>query len=404
MSRRVVMILAILLSVSPLSAQDPCASITRQGIFDQSRYTNDQSYKEVVDDFVYVSDFQTHDEAIRAGLSVGAIVYGVPLRVGGTFTREQRDTWKHDFESRHRQNIDRASAISSFRTQADPNLLSAWLECIKTTTNALGLKAGLDPLGKRSVFFWVSYNPSGTNDPAPKITSIQLVGLKASQDLKNKTIPNTGIGAYYEVTDSAVAVAITTNSKGTVRAQLDYANYQENVSERISSSALATAGFVVGEIRAFAFSDAKQLEKQGWIECDGRSLQDDKYAELFKALGNAWGSDTPGIAFKISDLRGYFMRGWDHGAKHDPDAANRGAISAAAVTADNVGSLQSFGIQTHSHGTPIPGFGNFSQGDSGGGSHLGITGGTWSTNNAGGAETRPVNVYVLYAIYTGVPK
>ena len=92
------------------------------------------------------------------------------------------------------------------------------------------------------------------------------------------------------------------------------------------------------------------------------------------------------------------------GVEHDPDQASRGAISQGSATEDSVGSLETSAVGSHAHTTPAPRIGDFPEGDSGGGSHAGFIGGTYNTNAAGGAETRPVNVYVMYAIYAGVPQ
>ena len=49
----------------------------------------------------------------------------------------------------------------------------------------------------------------------------------------------------------------------------------------------------------------------GWMECDGRSLDKNTYASLFAIVGYTYGGS--GNTFKLPDLRGEFIRGWDHG-------------------------------------------------------------------------------------------
>jgi hypothetical protein len=46
------------------------------------------------------SEFKTHDEAIKSGLSV---IYGVRLKVGGTFDKAQVDNWKKNELQRTRK-------------------------------------------------------------------------------------------------------------------------------------------------------------------------------------------------------------------------------------------------------------------------------------------------------------
>lgn len=306
--------------------------------------------------------------------------------------------------------VDRNSAVTAFRSQVDANVLSAWLGCIETT-NAQGLKAGIRPIGKNTIYFWLRYIPAGLND-TPHIKSIQLAGLKPSDNLKVNdaiTSSNGGIGSFYEVsgTDSVVAVNITTKNpdRGGIEAHYDYGNHEADVTQRQVNQALVTAGYVVGEIRSFAGpSIPKALQSVGWMECDGRDLQIDQYKALHDVIGGTWGSRVPGITFNLPDLRGYFLRGWSHGSGHDPEASGRGQLNVNGSSGDNVGSFQNSAVGPHDHKTNIPNFQSFSQGDSGGGSHAGIVSGYFTTNTSEGKESRPANVDVIYMIYTGVPQ
>ena len=46
----------------------------------------------------------------------------------------------------------------------------------------------------------------------------------------------------------------------------------------------------------------------GWLLCDGRTLQSDRYPELYAAIGTTYGQDKPG-SFKLPDLRGRVTAG-----------------------------------------------------------------------------------------------
>lgn len=54
----------------------------------------------------------------------------------------------------------------------------------------------------------------------------------------------------------------------------------------------------------------------GWMECDGRILNAVEYPDLFNVIGTSFGAGTDG-EFKLPDLRGEFLRGWDHGRGTD---------------------------------------------------------------------------------------
>jgi microcystin-dependent protein len=178
--------------------------------------------------------------------------------------------------------------------------------------------------------------------------------------------------------------------------------------------------FIVGEIRAFAFPWAENdpLEKAGWLECDGRSLDKHKYKDLEKILGkpagSPWGGDSQSESYRLPDLRGMFLRGWNHASTNDPDASTRKYQYSNISKGDHVGSIQSSANLTHSHDvdmkTDPPGYPIYAK--------LGAVTGSESEisyGNAGGPmlrgqalpqvegrnESRPINASVVFRIYAG---
>src|SRR6185312_12190007 len=156
----------------------------------------------------------------------------------------------------------------------------------------------------------------------------------------------------------------------------------------------------------------------GWMECDGRTLNASDYPELFKALGNSFGTTNIGATFKIPDLRGVFVRGWNHGSGADPEASSRGPADPSnphpgwtGAQGDAVGSRQGDALLNHVH--QIQGFhleasgGNGFDGsglDTNSNRNSGYTrlfNTTGSTAGTSQNETRPRNVALMYVIYTG---
>lgn len=143
--------------------------------------------------------------------------------------------------------------------------------------------------------------------------------------------------------------------------------------------------------------------------CDGRTLQQSQYNELFQVIGYFYGGQDG--QFQLPDYRGYFLRGLALNSQQDPGFNERTAVGQG--TSDGVGSTQDCMVQTHEHkytdypnqGTPAgsqggsptsqPNPNNFTSGlfaDSSG------------ANSLSGDETRPKNVYVYYIIkYTNRP-
>lgn len=170
----------------------------------------------------------------------------------------------------------------------------------------------------------------------------------------------------------------------------------------------------VGSVVAFAgaiappSSDATNqywtnVERLGWLPCDGRSLVAHQYPQLFHVLGYLYGGSDD--QFNLPDYRGYFLRCVDPGQGVDPDRKKR--TKAANGETSGVGSTQTTAIQMHEHdyndsqGTvPVQsGSGTAAQPATSqpttGGPIAGQGGDTVPTSKH---ETRPVNIYVNYII------
>jgi len=182
----------------------------------------------------------------------------------------------------------------------------------------------------------------------------------------------------------------------------------------------------IGTIVAFAGEWPPWREPDpDWMLCDGRALPNNEdYKQLFSVIGTSWGDGStgdnaqPGITkFNLPDLRGVFLRGVNGNAQRDPEAANRAATRAGENGGNRVGSLQGDQLKVHAHTISDPGhaheMGAFCEGgniyDSGDrrsawayfGCPIRSTSNATtgiSINNAGGAETRPVNAAVYWII------
>lgn len=171
---------------------------------------------------------------------------------------------------------------------------------------------------------------------------------------------------------------------------------------------LVPAGTIV------AFGGPTNLVPRGWLWCDGRHLTNIHYRRLYAAIGTAWGNGTydrsfqtnhhpqPPGTFNLLDLHGVFLRGvhadqtvsdrWG-----DPDAGNRIGSRWGANQGNQVGTMQTNQIQTHTHsyntfewtGTDVRLFDT----DDSAGAYAPRT-----TGAMGGLETRPKNAYVNYII------
>lgn len=154
------------------------------------------------------------------------------------------------------------------------------------------------------------------------------------------------------------------------------------------------AGFLVpiASIQAFATPSLPD----GYLICDGAAVSRIDYGDLFEAVGTIWGSGDGTSTFNLPDLRGEFMRGLD---------LERG-VDAGRVLGTAQG--DEFAAHHHKNGIAEDALNLFVYG----GSTDDLPGAASGTTDAeghsiayqgltssdGGAETRPRNVAVVFAI------
>lgn len=185
----------------------------------------------------------------------------------------------------------------------------------------------------------------------------------------------------------------------------------------------APLGLPAGCVVAFAGEIGAQadyvidIERWGWMVCDGRQLSIAMYPELFAVLGFRYVHqgepttlpDDPQQAakamFRIPDYRGYFLRGVNGTGGVDPDTGIRKSPSQA--DSSEVGSIQQHALQNHEHLFP-----QVSQATGGAGPPpaAGVPTEQGETVDApqpqdnedvfftSSGETRPKNMYVYYII------
>jgi len=178
--------------------------------------------------------------------------------------------------------------------------------------------------------------------------------------------------------------------------------------------------FPIGTVISFAgkLNDIV-IEEQGWLYCNGNTLNRTKYAALFSVIGTNFGDGDGQSSFNLPDFRGVFLRGVTADTKNDPDVESRASAIHGGNKGDNVGSVQKYATGkpatdlitnltgNHSHtASHIPtdnssyaiagGYQAIWNGDSrttdSAGNH------THSVTGGGDAESRPVNVNTFFLI------
>jgi microcystin-dependent protein len=159
----------------------------------------------------------------------------------------------------------------------------------------------------------------------------------------------------------------------------------------------------------------------GFLLCDGGSYLRTDYADLFTAIGTAFGA-ADSTHFNVPDFRGRFLRGYDGTASIDPDKASRTALKTGGNIGNNIGSEQADATAKnslaltdpgHDHSRNTSGFEEGATAGSGSGGYSTTSGSrnfyaytdtsadtTGITLGNGDSETRPINVAVNFIIKT----
>lgn len=186
-----------------------------------------------------------------------------------------------------------------------------------------------------------------------------------------------------------------------------------NLSSSVQASFVPTGTF-------FYWAGSQSSVPTGYLYCDGSAVSRTTYATLFNVIGESFGQGDNATTFNLPDTRGYFVRGLSDGTARDPNAATRTAAATGGNTGDNVGSVETSSITSHTHtassAVTDPGHthagrtytttgsnGGFPVGQTGteqgaspqsGLAVSNTTGITVATTNTstGGSETRPLNI------------
>ena len=143
-----------------------------------------------------------------------------------------------------------------------------------------------------------------------------------------------------------------------------------------------TGGTPVGSILYFAHNSIPA----GWLECNGDSVSTSVYSSLFSKIGYTYGGS--GGQFKLPDLRGEFIRGWDHGRGIDV-----GRVLGSAQASQNLAHTHKI-IDTS---TPSPNSDAINSFDTD--TYTNQNGGAYvETTSSGGNESRPRNIALVACI------
>lgn len=301
-----------------------------------------------------------------------------------------------------------SNKVISF-SSAQPDTAFIVFAQLENTVDASPLFQQVEIIAKSTTGFTASWNmPTDT------------ANYKLSYVIPTKTLPINEAPISNSVSSATVIPPVRqlNLSSGILMAIQNTTDVSPQFQTPIISNSINGAGTFIGEIIA---TDSVVVPA-GTLYCDGTSYLKTDYPELAAWIGSTNGS-ADGTHFNVPDYRGKFLRGQNDGSGADPDAASRTAAATGGNAGDNVGSAQNSTLGSHNHSISDPTHTHGLMGNSGGslanlnGSTqiAGLSGssatgyvagppyvqpvGTGITvNNAGGNETRPINVNVRFYI------
>ena len=170
---------------------------------------------------------------------------------------------------------------------------------------------------------------------------------------------------------------------------------------------------------------ASTTPPSGYLKCNGDLVSRTTYADLFAAIGTAFGAGDGSSTFQLPDLRGEFVRGWDDSRGVD-SGRNFATTQSSQNKQHNHSTSSSSSISPSSHNHVFPGDDQFANANGVGGWSNRTSGSfnydaksqsgngrvyltsdatlsvstSVTVNNDGGNEARPRNIAMMYVIKT----
>ena len=312
--------------------------------------------------------------------------YGAGTTLGRTFASTAKN-WENCYWSEwlYRANLAVDYLAQNTELYTDSGAVNTFTLSIASGENPASYTDGL------RVRFFANNTISGACT-----ANINRLGAKSVKTFSGSSLSANQIlaGQYVElVYDSDNNRFLTYNATSAINAEdVIYDNDDSGLTATDVQSAIDELSGVltvpVGTVIDYAGSTAPT----GFLKANGATVSRTTYANLFAVIGETYGSGDGALTFKLPDLRGEFIRGWDDGRGID--------------TGRTFGSYQADELKAHTHtinmetsGADNPLGGNYRIcTDS---AQQGVTGNpaTYiSANSQGGIETRPRNVALLKCI------
>ena len=194
MNKGIVLTLSCLLVSSPASAQVKDCGVFVRDAFNTSLKTTGAASSSSFHRFECSSEFKTHGEAINSGLSVGTVIYGVPVKVGGTFDAADVDNWKKTNCSEEERSASSSETTYSFIRTYSPEAADVAKTCLTGQQKGKAIQCSFSGEGKDRVFTAEWLRTDGDVNP-PVVSDFYVVNGSCKGSLTKGFIFTEGIVA-----------------------------------------------------------------------------------------------------------------------------------------------------------------------------------------------------------------
>lgn len=135
------------------------------------------TYRDVYDAWQCSSTFKTHDEAINSGLDIGTVIYGVPLKIGGTFDASAREEWRAEHCSQQSRVVDTSTLLELTKNDLSPADVQVYKICVEGVARLAareGLFCWAEPHSQNGVTVFINWRPP--SDAPATIISASVSG------------------------------------------------------------------------------------------------------------------------------------------------------------------------------------------------------------------------------------
>jgi hypothetical protein len=172
---RMVMAATAMVLIGQNAHAESCSDILSRGVFEVTQIDEDASLKESFRKFQCTTEISTAQDARGLGIGIGVPIYGVPVKLDTTYSKQHIDAWKKDHCSSDERWVDSQSAKHALYSRVSPEIVGAWKACMIPRH---GARCDLQGDGSKAILRY-SYQPHNTDDARsiPKVKSVSISGM-----------------------------------------------------------------------------------------------------------------------------------------------------------------------------------------------------------------------------------